>query len=90
MGAYQLRDFPAERFSVTRRGGGLYWARAGHVGRELLAESGGRLFSPDSKMLLEADDPAADRAQTLALSFGGGRNIAQRIEAGAAAGEMPR
>jgi CubicO group peptidase (beta-lactamase class C family) len=79
VGTYRLRDFPAERFSISRRPGGLYWARAGHVGRDLLPESELRLFSPDSRMTLEVADPSADRAQTLHLSFGGGRNVAERI-----------
>jgi CubicO group peptidase (beta-lactamase class C family) len=79
VGTYRLRDFPAERFSITRRGRGLYWARAGYVGRELLPESDGRLFSPDSRMSLEATDPVAVKASTLSLSFGGGTNVAERI-----------
>jgi hypothetical protein len=78
-GMYRLRDFPAERFTVSRRGGGLYWARVGFVGRELLAAGEGRLFSPDSRMTLEAEDPGAARARTLSLSFGGGTNVAERI-----------
>jgi CubicO group peptidase (beta-lactamase class C family) len=81
VGTYRLRDFPDERFSITRRAGGLYWARAGHVGRELLPESDGRLFSPDSRMSLEATDPGAVKASTLSLSFGGGTNVAERIGA---------
>jgi hypothetical protein len=79
VGTYRLRDFPAERFSITRRGRDLYWARAGYVGRELLPESDGRLFSPDSRMSLEATDPVAVKASTLSLSFGGGTNVAERI-----------
>jgi hypothetical protein len=79
LGSYRLRDFPAERFAISLRAGGLYWARAGHVGRALLPESDGRLFSPDSRMTLEAVEPAAERARTLSLSFGGGRNLAERI-----------
>lgn len=79
VGTYRLRDFPAERFIVSRRGRGLYWARLGHVGRELLPASDGRLFSPDSRMSLEVADPAVARAQTLTLSFGGGSNVAERV-----------
>ncbi|HEX8240749.1 MAG TPA: serine hydrolase domain-containing protein [Allosphingosinicella sp.] len=78
VGQYRLKDFPAERFTISRRSDGLYWARAGHVGRELLAESAGRLFSPDSRMSLEAADPGAEQALTLSLSFGGGMNVAER------------
>jgi CubicO group peptidase (beta-lactamase class C family) len=80
IGTYRLRDFPAEHFSITRRSGGLYWARAGHVGRDLLASPDGRLFSPDSHMILEAADPHGARAELLTLSFGGGRNVAERID----------
>lgn len=79
VGQYQLKDFPAERFAISKRSGGLYWARAGHVGRDLLPESAGRLFSPDSRMTLEAPDSSAEKAQTLLLSFGDGRNVAERI-----------
>lgn len=79
VGSYRLRDFPAERFTISRRSGGLYWAREGHVGRALLPESGNRLFSPDSRMTLEVTEPAVRKAQTLSLSFGGGRNVAERI-----------
>ena len=79
IGSYRLRDFPAERFTISLRAGELYWARAGHVGRALLPESDDRLFSPDSRMMLEAIEPAGDRARTLSLSFGGGRNVAERI-----------
>jgi CubicO group peptidase (beta-lactamase class C family) len=80
VGTYRLRDFPAERFAITRKqDGGLYWARLGHVGRDLLAEHEGRLFSPDSKMILETD-PAAPRAQAIELSFGGGSNAAIRVD----------
>jgi CubicO group peptidase (beta-lactamase class C family) len=79
VGTYRLRDFPAERFTISRRAGGLYWARAGHVGRDLLPETEGRLFSPDSRMTLEAPDPNVARAAMLSLSFGGGRNIAERV-----------
>ena len=80
LGTYRLRDFPAERFTISRRAGGLYWARVGYVGRDLLPEAEGRLFSPDSRMTLEVDDPTVERAQTLTLSFGGGTNVAERID----------
>ena len=79
VGTYRLRDFPAERFVISRRPGGLYWARAGHVGRDLMAQTEGRLFSPDSRMTLEVADLGVDRAQTLSLSFGGGTNVAERV-----------
>jgi hypothetical protein len=79
VGTYHLRDFPTERFSITLSStGGLYWARAGHVGRDLLPESEGLLFSPDSRMSIEATDILDDRAEVLKVSFGGGANIAQR------------
>lgn len=81
IGAYRLRDFPSERFTVSRTPpGGLYWARVGHVGRDLLAEDTHLLFSPDSKMSLRAIGDATPRAATLELSFGGGTNVADRIE----------
>lgn len=80
VGTWRLRDFPAERFTISRRSGGLYWARAGHVGRDLLPETDGRLFSPDSRMTLAAAaDADAEKARTLLLSFGGGQNVAERI-----------
>ena len=78
-GTYRLRDFPAERFTISRRPGGLYWARVGHVGRDLLPEAEGRLFSPDSRMTIEADNTGAEKAQILTISFGGGRNVGERI-----------
>jgi hypothetical protein len=79
LGTYRLRDFPAERFTITRRPSGLYWARIGYIGRDLLPDPEGRLFSPDSRMQFEAISPTAGPAQTLSVSFGGGRNIAERI-----------
>lgn len=79
VGTYRLRDFPAERFTISRTpAGGLYWARVGYIGRDLLAESGATLFSPDSRMTLVARDQSI-RAQSLELSFGGGMNIAERV-----------
>jgi CubicO group peptidase (beta-lactamase class C family) len=78
-GTYRLRDFPSERFTITRRPGGLYWARMGFVGRDLLPETEGRLFSPDSRMTLEAAASDPGPARTLLLSFGGGRNVAERV-----------
>jgi CubicO group peptidase (beta-lactamase class C family) len=81
VGKYRLRDFPAETFAITRKAdGGLYWARTGHIGRDLLAEGDGKLFSPDSRMTLEAEDPGSDRAAKLDLTFGGGKNVAERVE----------
>ncbi len=81
VGTYQLRDFPAEKFTISRKAdGNLYWARQGHVGRDLLPEDEGSLFSPDSRMGLRASDGRADRALSLDLSFGGGSNIADRVE----------
>jgi CubicO group peptidase (beta-lactamase class C family) len=80
-GTYQLRDFPTEKFTISRKGdGGLYWARVGRVGRDLLPEHDGRLFSPDSKMTITAENPTAHRAPTVVLSFGGGKNIADRVD----------
>lgn len=81
VGTYRLRDFPTERFTVSRKpDGSLYWARVGYIGRDLLPEHTGRLFSPDSRMTLEAIDAAAGKAATLELSFGGGKNIADRTD----------
>lgn len=80
VGTYRLRDFPAEKFSISRKStGGLYWARTGHIGRDLLAQSESKLFSPDSRMTLEATGPTPERAMVLELSFGGGKNIAERV-----------
>ena len=66
-------------------GDSLYWVRVGHIGRDLLSESAERLFSPDSKMTLDAITEKAGKADTLELSFGGGKNIADRVEQGHAA-----
>jgi len=78
-GNYRLKDFPAERFSISRDAhGDLRWAREGHVGRTLLPATPAKLFSPDSVMTIESPDP--DRATTVVLSFGGGSNIAERID----------
>ena len=79
IGTWRLRDFPAERFTISQRPGGLYWARAGHLGRDLLPEAENRLFSPDSRMILQTSGATAGRAATLTLSFGGGINIADRV-----------
>jgi CubicO group peptidase (beta-lactamase class C family) len=79
VGTYRLRDFPAEQFVISRKAGGLYWARLGHIGRDLLPESDGQLFSPDSRMTLKAVQPSEPIAQTLELSFAGGTNIAERV-----------
>ena len=76
-----MRDFPTETFTISRKAdGGLYWSRAGHVGRDLLPAQAAQLFSPDSRMIMDAVDPDADRAATLEVRFGGGKNIADRIE----------
>lgn len=81
VGIYRLRDFPAERFSITRDSDGeLIWARGGHVGRSLLPEAEGKLFSPDSVMTIEALSPSELRASAVKLSFGGGSNIAERMD----------
>ncbi len=81
VGTYRLRDFPAERFSITRGSDGeLIWAREGHVGRSLLPEAEGKLFSPDSVMTIEALSPSEPRASAVKLSFGGGSNIAERTD----------
>lgn len=82
VGTYQLRDFPTETFTISRKTDGrLYWARKGHVGRDFLPAQPDRLFSPDSRMTFDAVDPGADRAMTLEAHFGGGgTNIADRID----------
>ena len=81
VGTYQLRDFPTEKFKISRKaGGGLYLAREGHIGRDLLPGDGNRLFSPDSEMTIEATDQVVGRASTLEIGFGGGKNIAQRVD----------
>lgn len=78
-GNYRLKDFPAERFSISRDAhGDLRWAREGHVGRTLLPATPAKLFSPDSVMTIESPDPG--RAATVTLSFDGGSNIAERID----------
>lgn len=80
VGRYRLKDFPSERFTISRKpDGGLYWARDGHIGRDLLTASDTRLFSPDSMMSLSVPSATA-KATTLELSFGGGSNVAERIE----------
>ena len=81
VGTYRLRDFPTEKFTISRKAdGGLYWARVGHVGRDLLPEQSGRLFSPDSQMTMDVADPTAERATTILVGFGGGKNVAECIE----------
>jgi hypothetical protein len=81
VGYYRLRDFPAERFSIRRTPeGGLYWAREGRVGRDLLPASETSLFSPDSVMTIEPMEQGGPRARTLRIGFGGGVNIAERVE----------
>ncbi|MEJ6010665.1 serine hydrolase domain-containing protein [Novosphingobium aquae] len=78
VGTYQLRDFPSERFVISRRVGGLYWARHGHIGRDLIPATEGKLFSPDSKLTL-SDAARESRAETLTLSFGARTNVAIRV-----------
>lgn len=81
VGTYRLRDFPAEQFTVSRKEDGtLYWARIGHIGRDLLPQSATLLFSPDSRMTLVAPDQSEARAMTLELTFGGGKNVAVRVD----------
>lgn len=81
VGTYRLRDHPTERFLISRKpDGGLHWAREGRVGRDLLPQRETSLFSPDSVMTLEAVEPAEPRAMTLRLGFGGGVNLAERVE----------
>jgi CubicO group peptidase (beta-lactamase class C family) len=81
VGTYRLQDHPTERFVISRKpDGGLYWAREGRVGRDLLPQKDTTLFSPDSVMTLEAVDASEVRAATLRLAFGGGMNLAERIE----------
>ncbi len=81
VGSYRLRGFPSERFSISRTpDGGLYWAREGHVGRDLLVESPDRLFSPDSVMTIEATEQAGGQAKVLRIGFGVGVNVAERVQ----------
>ena len=78
-GNYQLRAYPAERFSVSRKSdGSLQWAREGYIGRDLLPESETRLFSPDSRMTLDAFKTDEADQCSIELNFGGGNNIADR------------
>ena len=76
--SYADREFAGGNAVVADQGG-LYWARVGHVGRDLLPETEDRLFSPDSRMTLEAADLVEGRARTLSLAFGSGRNLAERV-----------
>lgn len=81
VGTYRLKDFPAERFSIARTTQDeLSWAREGHVGRSLLPDVGGSLFSPDSAMTIESLTPNEPRASMVRLSFGGGSNLAEKID----------
>lgn len=81
VGTFRLKDFPAERFSISRDSeGSLSWARDGHVGRSLLPETSGKLFSPDSVMTIEALHPDEPKANILSLGFGGGNNLAERVD----------
>lgn len=80
VGTWKLRDFPTERFAISQKpDGSLYWARAGHVGRDLLVENGERLFSPDNRMT-RTTEPGTARADVLDLKFGSGANVAVRVE----------
>ena len=80
VGKYRLKDFPSERFTISRKADGtLYWAREGRIGRDLLPLTETQLFSPDSQMKLSALQTTG-RAMSLELSFGGGSNVAERIE----------
>ena len=81
IGTYRLKDFPSERFTISRgTDGTLHWARDGHVGRSLLPASSGRLFSPDSVMTIEAIESGEPRGYSLVLGFGGGTNLAERVD----------
>ena len=81
IGTYRLKDFPTERFTISRHAeGNLYWARDGHVGRTLMPAKAAKLFSPDSVMTIEAVDAAESRAGTIVLGFGGGSNVAERTD----------
>lgn len=81
IGTYRLKDFPTERFTISRDPAGtLFWARDGHVGRTLMPVNEAKLFSPDSIMTIEANNLEESRASTLALGFGGGSNIAERTD----------
>ena len=81
-GTYRLHDYPTEKFTISKKAdGGLYWARVGHIGRDLLAETRSRLFSPDSAMTLEVRNVSGGKAASLNLSFGGGvLNVADRVD----------
>lgn len=81
VGTFRLKDFPTERFRISRDSeGDLYWARDGHVGRSLLPATSGKLFSPDSVMTIEAINPDEPQATALSLGFGGGTNLAERAD----------
>jgi CubicO group peptidase (beta-lactamase class C family) len=81
VGTYRLSDHPTERFTISRKpDGGLYWAREERVGRDLLPSAETRLFSPDSVMTIEAVEPTGPRASMVRLGFGGGVNLAERVE----------
>ncbi len=81
IGTYRLKDFPTERFTISRDPAGtLYSARGGHVGRTLMPVNDAKLFSPDSVMTIEVVNPAEGRAATVVLGFGGGSNIAERMD----------
>lgn len=81
-GTYRLHDYPTERFTISQKvDGNLYWARVGHIGRDLLPQSATRLFSPDNEMTLEVRSLSAGKATSLSLSFGGGvLNVADRVD----------
>jgi hypothetical protein len=81
-GTYRLHDYPTEKFTISKKAdGSLYWARVGHIGRDLLPEARTRLFSPDSAMTLEVRNASGGKATSLNLSFGGGvLNVADRVD----------
>lgn len=80
-GTYRLHDYPTEKFTISQKAdGSLYWARIGHIGRDLLPQSQTRLVSPDSAMTLDVRNASGGKATSLNLSFGGGvLNVADRV-----------
>jgi CubicO group peptidase (beta-lactamase class C family) len=81
-GTYRLHDYPTEKFTISQKPDGtLYWARVGHIGRDLLPQSATRLFSPDNAMTLQVRSSSGGKATSLNLSFGGGvLNVADRAD----------
>lgn len=85
VGAYELVDFPTERFEVSITAEGrLAWSREGRRRRDLVAIAPGELVSPDSGLRLVAPAAGAQTgpASMLELQFPGGSNRARRIPAG--------